>query len=111
MGHQDPAGQPLLDGEDRVRHRRLAQGRLGHGLDVPAFQAPARERVILNRFIPAADANGSVALGARRRNVRLRDRPKAAGYLRIRPGTGARTERIRYASFHTYEGSEVAART
>lgn len=92
-------------------HIHFGAGRLGLGLVVPAFQAPATESVILNRAVSAANATGSTALGAERRNVLLRDNPDSIYHLRILDGTDARTERIRYAGFQTYEGGDLAACT
>ena len=92
-------------------HMHFGAGRLGLGLVVPAFQAPTTESVILNRAVPAANATGSTALGAERRNALLRDHPESAYHLQILDGTEARTERIRYAGFHTYAGGDLAACT
>jgi hypothetical protein len=91
-------------------HMHFGAGRLGLGLVVPAFLAPTTESVILNRAVSAAKATGSTALSAERRNVLLRDSPDSTYHLRILDGTEARTERIRYAGFHTYEGGDLAAR-
>src|ERR1700710_1704099 len=92
-------------------HMHFGAGRLGLGLVVPAFQASPTTSVILNRAVAGANATGSTALGAARRNTLLRDHPESAYHLQILDGTEARTERIRYASFHTYEGGDVAAQT
>src|ERR1700710_2344541 len=92
-------------------HMHFGAGRLGLGLVVPAFQASPTTSVILNRAVSAANATGSTALGAARRNTLLRDHPESAYHLQILDGTKARTERVRYAGFHTYAGGDLAART
>jgi hypothetical protein len=92
-------------------HMHFGAGRLGLGLVVPAFQAPATESVILNRAVSSANATGSTALGAERRNLLLRDNPDSTYHLRILDGTAARTERVRYAGFQTYGDGDLTART
>ncbi|CAO4153132.1 hypothetical protein [Methylorubrum extorquens] len=92
-------------------HIHFGAGRLGLGLIVPLLQSSGTESIILNRAVPGANATGSTALGASRRNELLRDHPERCYGLKILDGKASGTQPIRYTAFHTYEEDGVDALT
>jgi hypothetical protein len=88
-------------------HLHFGTGRLGLGLVVPAFQAPAIETVLLNRAVSGANATGSTALGAERRNELLKSSPDRAYRLRMADAASERDETISYAGFYAYHAEDV----
>jgi hypothetical protein len=92
-------------------HLHFGAGRLGLGLAVPALRSPETESVVLNRAVSSANATGSTALGAERRNALLRDNPERHYHLRILDGGASSPERIPYTAFHTYDSAGIGPLT
>jgi hypothetical protein len=101
----------VSDAPPELIHLHFGAGRLGLGLIAPWFQKPGSKLYLFNRAVSGANATGSTALGAARRNELLGDHPQK-NYRIQKPGECASDAftGVHYDGFFAYDDENLEDR-